>query len=418
MTALRFCLATTFYPPFSFGGDGVAVQQLARALVRRGHEVTVVHDVDAFAALHPDPVSRGPDEETDEAGVRVIHLRSGLGAVSSLLVQQAGRPVLQARTLRKLLADSRWDVVHFHNVSLLGGPGILAYPAGAVTLYTAHEHWLVCPTHVLWRDNRERCESKACLKCVVMHHRPPQLWRYGNAIEEGLSHVDVVIALSDFSRHRHQAFGLARQMEVLPGFLSAEFDTAPVSWPRPYFFFAGRLETPKGLDDVLAVFRNFRSADLIIAGDGSPRARWQAVAADLPHVHFLGQLSQAQVRGYQRDAVAALVPSVGYETFGLALIEAMGQGTPVIARRLGPFPELIAQGGGELFSTGEELNAALHRLSSDPAHRARLAARALAAAGSVWSEAAVMKGYFELVRGAAARRRHTRLLASLPARAA
>lgn len=101
MTPLRFCLATTFYPPFSFGGDGVAVQQLARALARRGHDVTVVHDIDAFATLHPATVGPVPDEETDDLGVRVVHLRSGLGAVSSLLVQQAGRPVLQAGRLRR-----------------------------------------------------------------------------------------------------------------------------------------------------------------------------------------------------------------------------------------------------------------------------------------------------------------------------
>src|ERR1700682_4580848 len=44
---LRFCFITTFYPPYNFGGDGIAVQRLARALIRRGHCVTVIHDVDA-----------------------------------------------------------------------------------------------------------------------------------------------------------------------------------------------------------------------------------------------------------------------------------------------------------------------------------------------------------------------------------
>ena len=47
MPALRFCMVTTFYPPHSFGGDAIAVQRLARALVRRGHEVSVVSDRDA-----------------------------------------------------------------------------------------------------------------------------------------------------------------------------------------------------------------------------------------------------------------------------------------------------------------------------------------------------------------------------------
>ena len=56
MRPLRFCMVTTFYPPYSYGGDGITVQRLARALVRAGPEVTVVHDADADLSLgHPMP---------------------------------------------------------------------------------------------------------------------------------------------------------------------------------------------------------------------------------------------------------------------------------------------------------------------------------------------------------------------------
>ena len=48
---LRFCLLTTFYPPYNFGGDGIFVQRLAGELVRRGHHVEVVHSVEAYLAL-------------------------------------------------------------------------------------------------------------------------------------------------------------------------------------------------------------------------------------------------------------------------------------------------------------------------------------------------------------------------------
>ena len=51
MRPLRFCSLTTFYPPYNFGGDGIDVQRTARALVDRGHEVTVVHDIDAYQWL-------------------------------------------------------------------------------------------------------------------------------------------------------------------------------------------------------------------------------------------------------------------------------------------------------------------------------------------------------------------------------
>ena len=67
MSALRFCFLTTFYPPYNFGGDGIGIQRLARALVKRGHHVTVVHDADAFDVLHEGTPDRRPGAGADEA---------------------------------------------------------------------------------------------------------------------------------------------------------------------------------------------------------------------------------------------------------------------------------------------------------------------------------------------------------------
>ena len=60
----------------------------------------------------------------------------------------------------------------------IGGPGCSRYGGDAVKLYMAHEHWLVCPTHVLWRHGRELCTGRECLRCTLRYQRPPQLWRY------------------------------------------------------------------------------------------------------------------------------------------------------------------------------------------------------------------------------------------------
>jgi hypothetical protein len=110
-------MVTTFYPPFNFGGDGIAVQRLSQALVRRGHHVTVVHDADAYNALH-----RGaePVAQPDPVGVEVQRLRSRLRTFSPLLTQQTGRPVVHGRKIRELLAAGNFDVIHFNNVSLVG----------------------------------------------------------------------------------------------------------------------------------------------------------------------------------------------------------------------------------------------------------------------------------------------------------
>ena len=120
-------MLTTFYPPHSFGGDGIGIQRLARALVRRGHRVTVVHDVDAFTALHLGPL---PEATPEPEGLEVVRLRSRLGVLSPALTQQTGRPLANGRALRALVERGRFDVLHFNNVSLIGGPGLLSIGDG------------------------------------------------------------------------------------------------------------------------------------------------------------------------------------------------------------------------------------------------------------------------------------------------
>jgi len=401
MSGLRFCMITTFYPPHNFGGDGIGVQRLTEALARRGHHVTVIHDVDAFNALHRGPE---PTEPPRRDGVRVIRLRSRLGVISPLLTQQTGRPVVNGSEIERIVRDGNFDVIQFNNVSLVGGPGVLSVGENAVKLYEAHEHWLVCPTHVLWRHNREVCTGRECLRCTLRHKRPPQAWRYTGYLERQLAHVDAFIAKSEFSRAKHHEFGFPKDMEVIPYFLpdqglAEKEEVGPPPHDRPFFLFVGRLERIKGLDEVIPLFERYEDADLLIAGDGEHAEALKRLGAGMPRVRFLGRVAPDDLRRYYRHAVASIVPSICFETFGIILIEAFRQGTPVIARRIGPFPEIVERcGGGELFESTDELLAAMRRLQGDPDHRARLARSARAGFAKHWSESAVVPRYLDLVR--------------------
>jgi glycosyltransferase involved in cell wall biosynthesis len=297
----------------------------------------------------------------------------------------------------------------------VGGPGIFKYGTG-LKLYMAHEHWLVCPMHVLWRHGRELCTGRECLRCTLHYRRPPQLWRWTGYLERELRHVDAVIAMSEFSRQKHAEFGLKKPMEVLPYFLpDPEPGGAAIAGERPqarpYFLFVGRLEKIKGLDDVIPLFREYREADLLIAGDGEYAESLKQQARGIEGVRFLGRVAPDELRRYYQHAVALIVPSVCYETFGIILIESFKQSTPVIARRIGPFPEIVERaGGGELFSTGAELLAAMRRLQSDPAYRQAKAAAGYRAYAQHYTETAVVPQYLEIVRRAAAKRGDTGVL--------
>ena len=413
MKPLKIAMLTTFYPPHNFGGDGIGIQRLSRGLARFGCEVTVVHDTDAWRVL---ATGTEPEPRPEPEGIEVIRLKSRVPLAATLLTQQLGRPVVNGGRIRELLDEGDFDVVNFHNISLIGGPGLWKYGRG-LKLHMAHEHWLICPMHVLWRNGRERCDERRCVRCTLAYRRPPQLWRWTDFLEREARHVDVFIAMSDFSRRKHAEFGFPREMEVLPYFLADPDAESPgheeprgEAHDRPFFLFVGRLERIKGLEDVIRAFRQFEGADLLIAGDGEYGSTLRALAADNPRIHFLGRVDPERLSRYYRAAMALIVPSVCFETFGIILIEAFRQGTPVVARRLGPFPEIMeAASAGELFETEQELLAALRRFLDDRARRQRLGDNGREAFHQFWCESVVVPRYLDIVARAAQKRGDTQL---------
>ena len=413
MRSLRILMFTTFYPPYSFGGDAIGVQRMARALAARGHHVTVVHDEDSYLILGGKVQAEGPPD-----GVHRIGLRAKSGFLSNLMTQQTGRPTVHAARIRQIIDTISPDILWYNNSSLVGGPGLLALGSG-FKVYEAHEHWLVCPTHVLWRYGKELCDERHCLKCTLSYKRPPQLWRYTGLLDRMLDKADLIVAKSEFSRDKHAEFGLRQPMEVLPYFLPDMDvgDVAPFTGhSRPYFLFVGRLEKIKGLQDVFPAMNRYPDADLLILGDGDYAGELKRFAADNPRIQFLGRKSPDELNAYYRGALGLVVPSVCYETFGIILIESFRLGTPVIARRLGPFPEIVERArAGYLFDTEDDLLAAMRGLQSDAAGRARMATAARAAFETIWTEEQVMAAYGHAFARAAHARGHHGLARALDA---
>lgn len=400
---LRFCMITTFYPPYSFGGDGVFVHGLANELGRRGHLVEVIHCIDAFRLL----TQREPESiYQDHPNVTVHGLKSPFGRLSPLATQQTGLPVFKSRQIREIL-EKGFDVIHYHNISLIGGPKILEY-GKAIKLYTMHEYWLVCPTHVLFKFNREVCIRPHCFTCGLTYSRPPQLWRHSGMMNSAVKHIDAFIAPSRFSKEVHKRMGLAVPIEYLPHFVQSETENearvtaaANGSPPerKPYFLFVGRLEKIKGLQTIISVFRRYKKAELWIAGSGTYDRHLQNLAKDLENIRFLGHRTKDELQPLYRDAVALVVPSLSYEVFALVILEAFLQRTPAIARNIGGMPEIIQEsGGGFVYNTEPELIHAMERLLSDSSCRNRLGESGFRTLGEKWTVDAHLKSYFGLIR--------------------
>lgn len=394
---LNFLHLTTFYPPYSFGGDAMHVYRLSHALGDAGHQVDVIHCVDSYHLLH----ARDPEISFASHPNVHTHQLSSHKWLSPLLTQQTGRAYFKHRQIQEVMNRKRYDVIHYHNTSLLG-PEILTFESpgsDAIKLYTTHEHWLICPTHVLWKFGNRPCEKPECFRCTIQAKRPPQLWRYTNYLEKTVTHVDQFVSPSRFTAKMHAERGFPIPVAHLPYFI----DPADSDWrrprerphPRPYFLFVGRLEKIKGLHTLIEQWQNVNDYDLLVAGAGVEEEFLRRQAANNPRIRFLGPQPQHNLGNLYYHAIACIVPSLTYETFGIIIIEAFARKTPVIVRELGALPEVVREsGGGFVYDSDDQLVQAIHSLGRSEELRNELGSKGYDAFLNKWSRDAHLKMYF------------------------
>ncbi|MGH7824572.1 MAG: glycosyltransferase family 4 protein [Candidatus Binatia bacterium] len=395
---LRFCMITTFYPPYNFGGDGIFVQRLSNELARRKHTVDVIHCIDAYRLSGLSPIGK----YQDHPNVTVHGLKSPFGMLSPLATHQTGLPLFKSAQILKIL-NKGFDVIHYHNISLVGGPRVLQYGHG-IKLYTMLEYWLVCPTNVLFKFNRAPCTQPSCFTCCLTYRRPPQLWRHSGLLEAAVKHVDAFIAPSLFSKDIHQKMGLNIPTVHIPYFVpsesaaSTEDEILGDESKQPYFLFVGRLEKLKGLQTIIPVFRRQKKARLLIAGIGSYEPRLRQMAEGASNIRFLGRKDDQELQVLYRHAIAVVVPSICYDSSPLVTYEAFRQQTPVIARDLGGMAQPVQESaGGFVYKTDEELVSAIDQLLTDPSCRDRLGRKGYETFLQKWTPEAHLKSYFALI---------------------
>lgn len=155
--------------------------------------------------------------------------------------------------------------------------------------------------------------------------------------------------------------------------------------PGPYVLFVGRLAPNKGLRELVEAFAALAHDDpavtlVLVGDDGGVEAEVvrQARARDLERrIVRTGYVpDDALLAGAFRDAGLFVLPSE-YEAFGLVLLEAMAQGTPVLSTRVGGIPEFVEDGkAGRLVPPHDDfaLAEALRALWADPEARRRMGA--------------------------------------------
>ena len=396
----RVALVTTFFGAHRFGGDAAYVERLAAALLRRGHAVSVFYSPAAFGLLSG---GRAALDYTPTPGLVLAPLRVATPRLDLLWMHQTGRLGRQGRELVRQLADGRFDVIHYHNISLMGGAALLrASPPEGVRVMTAHEHWLTCPTSVLWRLGREACTRATCLRCTLHAGRPPQLWRRGGTLAAAVAQLDALIFPSHHARASHADRGIRHpRTPVLPYFLPDDWiaDQPPPPTPTDApFRFIGRLVAEKGLQTLLPLFRARPQCRLEVIGDGPFRPELERLASGAANIRFRGAVPAAGVRTVLPGTRALLVPSRFPETFGYVLAEAWSQGVPTLASDQGALPEVTAGGGGWICRSPAEFAHWIDHLHVHPAEARTAGLAGWTRTRRDFNEAAHLRAWEEIVR--------------------
>ncbi|MDW9245459.1 glycosyl transferases group 1 family protein [Burkholderia cepacia] len=176
----------------------------------------------------------------------------------------------------------------------------------------------------------------------------------------------------------------------------------PIPNVKPsYLAFLGRISPEKRVDTAIRIAEQAGLPIKIAAKlDKADRAYYEEKIKPLfalPHVEYIGEISEAEKTEFLGNAHALLFPIDWPEPFGLVMIEAMACGTPVIAFKRGSVPEVIDNGVSG-FVVEDELSAvaALKRLDTLPREKVRAAFEARFSSKVMAQN--YVKGYEELLR--------------------
>ncbi len=274
--------------------------------------------------------------------------------------------------LRKAITKINPTVIHLHNIKKYT-PALLHAVRGYPTLQTVHDFSPLCPTQWNVHNDLQPCTRGISLKCLWQHRRNYSFISYiallysfirlRTFLKKSVAHFIVPSPLLENYLRINQFKNISC---ILPFMSKEEVRHEPIK--KNHFLYIGQLEQQKGVSILLNEFRyalqKNNNLTLTLAGSGSQEnlLKKQVRKWNLENkIHFIGWIENPAA--LYRQCSALIFPSIGMESFGLVITEAMAYARPVIGSHRGPTVWLVDHNKtGLLFDplkTGELANAIL-----------------------------------------------------------
>ena len=307
------------YP--TFGGSGVIATELAKGLANMGHNIHIM----SYA--------------------RPARLDSLRTDITFHEVDLSSYPLFEYPPYDLALANMMVNIIKFEKLDIL------------------HVHYAIPHATSAYLAKQILREQDIHIPVITTLHgtditligRDPS---YKEIVDFSINKSDGVTAVSEYlKKETYSAFDVKKNIEVIPDFIDLDrfkrsnkghFRKAICPEGEKVITHVSNFREVKRVPDVVLTFhqiiKNGVDAKLLLVGDGPDRQKAEQTCRDLKFcdkVRFLGK--QEQVEEVLSISDLFLIPS-GSETFGLAALEAMSCGVPVISSNIGGLPEVNIHG--------------------------------------------------------------------------
>ena len=254
----------------------------------------------------------------------------------------------------------RPDVVHVHNTFPLLSPSVYyaARQNGVCVVQTLHNYRTACANGYLLRNGLpcEDCVGRAKWRGLVHRCYSGSIGMSGSVVAIQTTHriagtlqheVDAYIALTSFQRDIVIRDGLpAERVYVKPNFSARAVSPNNGRTREGQIVFIGNIRKEKGADLLLAAWAILRPPGhrLLLFGHGPDRAELQKRYEGDDSVIWMGFRPATEVSDVLASSKYLAICSRWYETFSMALLEALSSGTPAIAPNHAHFPDILDGG--------------------------------------------------------------------------